>query len=566
MTQALHIVRKDLKHLRWLLLVWVAMLAARVGFWSLGLHPRGDVDYAFVLNNATALIGSLQMLMLAFLGVRLIHAEAPVGWNAFWLTRPYSRPALIAAKLLFAAVVFVVMPMIADLGTMGIYHAGVRAQMVAGSSFISGYVTWMLLVLAIAALTPTLSAFILTFVAGFTGMSVLLMAMNALSIYLREPASAPVFRQFDPAPGIVATVVAAVALLGAIAYQYRTRRRRTAAALVVSAFVASMAIPSLWAVERRSADDVPAWAQNPAASPAVVEPRWQLERPYVRGGPRRVVFAPVRVQGMPRDYTFNLVDGESTFTQADGTVLTRPLSGFALASKPDDAQSGFHGALRQALGEDVAFIRGANEGDAVYWPRLLDLSADEYASLRGKSGRLAATLRFRMNRTRLRAILPIEAGAAHDDGLSRVEIVKAEQGPAGFAVTVRAWRALSPVTDRDTAFASYNFLLYNAARGDALSVARRIQLPTPQSGTGVSMSGGSALLRLFSALTLGMHRDGFSLFSEELAYPDRIDRPGEARTFDPDWVSGTRLAVIETANAGTVTRSVTIDDFVVPSD
>ena len=566
MTQALHIVRKDLKHLRWLLLVWVAMLAARVGFWSLGLHPRGDVDYAFVLNNATALIGSLQMLMLAFVGARLIHAEAPVGWNAFWLTRPYSRPALIAAKLLLAAVVFVVMPLVADLVTMGVYHAGVRAQLVAGSSFISGYVTWMLLVLVVAALTPTLSAFILTFVAGFTGMTVLLMAMNALSIYLRDPAATPVFRQFEPAPGIAATVVTAAALFGAIVHQYRTRRWRPAAALVVAALVASMAIPSLWGAERRSPDNVPAWAQNPATSPAVVDPGWRLQRQYLRQGPRMVVYAPVRLQGMPRDYTFDAVDGQSTLTQSDGTVLTRQLRDSGFPVKPEDTESGSHGALRSALGGNVTFVRGANEGDAVYWPRLMDLSGDEYASLRGTSGRLAATFRFRMNRTRLRAILPIEAGAAHDDGLSRIEIVRAEHRPAGFAVTVRAWRALSPVTNRDTAFASYKFLLYNAARGEALSAARRVQLPTPQSGTGVSMSGGSALLRLFSALTLGMHRDGFSLFSEELVYPDRIDRPGEARTFGPDWVSGARLAVIETANAGTVTRSVTIDDFVVPSE
>jgi hypothetical protein len=169
-----------------------------------------------------------------------------------------------------------------------------------------------------------------------------------------------------------------------------------------------------------------------------------------------------------------------------------------------------------------------------------------------------------MERTRLRAILPLEAGAAHGDGLSRVEIVRTERGPGGFFVTVRTWRALSPAAGREGS--AFSVLLYNGARREALSPARRQQLPTPQSGTGVSMSGGSGLMRLFGAMTLGLHRDGFATSAEEFLYPDRIERPGEARTFDTEWLNGARVAVIETKFAGTVTRSVTVDDFVVPSE
>ena len=39
MIEALHIFRKDVKHLRWLLLVWIVLLIARVAAWSLGLSP-----------------------------------------------------------------------------------------------------------------------------------------------------------------------------------------------------------------------------------------------------------------------------------------------------------------------------------------------------------------------------------------------------------------------------------------------------------------------------------------------------------------------------------------------
>lgn len=563
MTEALHIVRKDLRHLRWLLVVWIAMLGARVGFWGLGLSPRSDQEFAFMLTNSTAVIGSLQLLMLAFVAARLIHAEPPVGWNAFWLTRPYSRRALIAAKLLLAAVVFVTLPLVADLVTMAMYHAGPRAQLAAAASFVPGYVTWMLLALAVAALTPSLSTLVLTFVVGFTGLSVLMMALNVVTAYLRAPAAAAVFREFDPVPGIVATVAANVAMLGAIIYQYRRRRRRIAATLVVAGIVASMALPSFWSVERPEAGDAGEWSRNPAASPAVVEPRWQVQREYRRGLPQRAVYAPVRLQGMPREYTFYNVDGDSTFTLADGTVVKRSQRG-AVPAPPGDAQSGFHSALRVGL-QDATLVRGMNEGDAVYWPKLIEFSADEYSRLRGKSGRLEVTLRFHVNRTGRRAILPLEAGAADDDGLSRVEIVRTDRITEGVVVMVRSWSARSPLTSRDWG-ASHNFLLYNAMTREALSPSRRTQLPTPQSGTGVSVSGGSALMRLFGALTLGLHRDGFSVSVENLLYPDRIARPGEARTFGSEWFNRAQLAVLETKPAGVVTRSVTIDDFVVPSE
>jgi len=63
-----------------------------------------------------------------------------------------------------------------------------------------------------------------------------------------------------------------------------------------------------------------------------------------------------------------------------------------------------------------------------------------------------------------------------------------------------------------------------------------------------------------------LSRDGFSVSVESLLFPDRIARPGEARTFDSEWFKRAQLAVLETKPAGAVTRSVTIDDLVVPSE
>ena len=187
MAEALHIVRKDVRQLRWLLVVWIVLLVARVAAWSLGLAPTSEPMYSFLLQRSTGTIESLLLLVLAFISARLIHGEPLVGWNAFWMTRPYSHKALLVAKLLLAVAVFIVLPLMADAVTMTMYRVGGHAQLQAAASFITSYVTWMLLAIAMAALTPSLGAFVLATVASFTVLSLLTVATGAVTVFLREP-------------------------------------------------------------------------------------------------------------------------------------------------------------------------------------------------------------------------------------------------------------------------------------------------------------------------------------------------------------------------------------------
>jgi ABC-type transport system involved in multi-copper enzyme maturation permease subunit len=186
-TQALHIIAKDLSRLRWLLLLWIVILAVRVGLWSLDVSVGDGVAYAFLVGQSIVVIGTLQTLVLALLAVRLVHEEPLVGWNAFWFTRPYSRNALMTAKLLFAAAVLVVVPLIADLITMAIYRAGARAQMEAAGTFLTSYVSWTLLVLALAAMTPSLGAFALASVGAAGGLTLLAMLIAITGQFVSRP-------------------------------------------------------------------------------------------------------------------------------------------------------------------------------------------------------------------------------------------------------------------------------------------------------------------------------------------------------------------------------------------
>ena len=68
------------------------------------------------------------------------------------------------------------------------------------------------------------------------------------------------------------------------------------------------------------------------------------------------------------------------------------------------------------------------------------------------------------------------------------------------------------------------------------------------------------------AMSAGLRHNGFSMDAEQVTFPDRIERGGETRTIESTWFDGARLAVLETSYAGTVTRSVTIEDFPIPAE
>jgi hypothetical protein len=106
MHQVLHIFRKDVRRLRWEILAALAVTALFA--WAQTHHWR--TDYNGVFNNIS--ISSFVVLAWWYLVARVVHEEPLVGDREFWLSRPYSRKSLVAAKCLFM-VVFISLPMLA---------------------------------------------------------------------------------------------------------------------------------------------------------------------------------------------------------------------------------------------------------------------------------------------------------------------------------------------------------------------------------------------------------------------------------------------------------------------
>jgi hypothetical protein len=154
MRQALHIFTKDVRRLRWEILVALALVAAFVDSEVSRDQRAGIADTLF---NSTALLP----LAWIYLIVRVVHAEALPGHKQFWLTRPYSWKSLLAAKALFV-LVFVTLPMmIADAVIVAVEGFRVGAHL--GGLIWEQLLWWLLFIMptaALAAVTTGLVEFV----------------------------------------------------------------------------------------------------------------------------------------------------------------------------------------------------------------------------------------------------------------------------------------------------------------------------------------------------------------------------------------------------------------------
>jgi len=74
------------------------------------------------------------------------------------------------------------------------------------------------------------------------------------------------------------------------------------------------------------------------------------------------------------------------------------------------------------------------------------------------------------------------------------------------------------------------------------------------------------VLSFMGAMNSGLRHDGWSMEADQVLFPDRLEQGRKLQTIDPDWFDGASLAVLESSYAGVVTRSVTLEDFVIPSE
>ena len=234
MTGVGHIAAKDLRRLRWVIVGWLAILAART------LIATAGADVALAgfgpqvgINEASQLISIVDVLLLALLISSLVHDDPLVGREAFWITRPIAPGSLMTAKLAFAAIFFLVVPLTGSVIVAASF--GMRAGEIVKTIpvFVLKQLILVTLLMALAVITPSLARYVLA-IAGaisalviFTASAVLVALLWTTDIAENGEGPLP-----DPTPGVVAGTLMVVVAVAVIVYQYR--RRRVGRALAVA--------------------------------------------------------------------------------------------------------------------------------------------------------------------------------------------------------------------------------------------------------------------------------------------------------------------------------------------
>ena len=226
--QALHIFRKDARHLRFELaatgLLLAILLFTGVQTWE-GLQERGG----WMPRPA----GPLTILLLIFwslLIARVIQTEALPGDRHFWLTRPYNRASLVLSKLLFI-VAFINLPLLVTQAAI-VSMNGLPISSNLGGLFVNQLLLSVLVLLpaaAIAALTRNL--------AEFLPATVLVGALLVLPISERRSLG-----DLEWIPSALGALLA-IAITGFILWrQYRLRRSMHSALVGVAATVVGLLV------------------------------------------------------------------------------------------------------------------------------------------------------------------------------------------------------------------------------------------------------------------------------------------------------------------------------------
>jgi hypothetical protein len=316
MRQALHIFKKDLRHLWFEIAVAIFVVAAFTFTAARRAHWLQDPGTNRI--GAWTLVLILLPLVWWTLIARVIHDEPIPGDNQFWITRPYSWKSLLAAKALFV-LAFVNLPMLlADI--IILYAYGLHPL---GTDF-PGLI-WSQVLLAIVFILPIAGLSALT--SGFVQLvfAVLTPCVIALGIAIVAPSA--VIGGFLGGSDWVKTyyvfLIIAVATVAILVWQYSTRKTSTARILAIA--VSTLAVLGFTLIPGSAVLKIQSWFSKQTVQESVPQvdfdstDKW-LTRAVIERGNRVRIELPLNITGLPSGVSAK-PEGFSLQLQApDGTT------------------------------------------------------------------------------------------------------------------------------------------------------------------------------------------------------------------------------------------------------
>ncbi len=437
-----HILKKDLRRLRWLLLAWLFLVALGpiVMVYAPLAAVRGAVDG--VISSLLGMLGSMAtgLLLIVFTSL-LVHDEPLVGSEAFWLTRPIPRGTLFASKAVLLLSCIVLPSVIADEMLLAMMHVPMRLLWLGAPELVLTTAALITLLFFVTAVTPRVlhSGVLLLCCMAIVIAALIATIATALPSHLthiRRPRL-----EGSETGWIVGLGIFVAGLLAAIRFAYDGRRHEVAtmwaAATLLVAVVIGTSWPRTWGIfgEASSVDEP--WAREAQMSKLVVEPdplRIANTHYFEEHLDGKAILAPVRLDGLPAKYSACATTLESTFRLADDTVVRGQRSRAMYTSVPRSAP-------RRGLEADCSGVNhvdaSAPQGPLESWPVLLDISSQDAARVDGHTGAYHGTFEYEITRHDDLGSFAVHAGAVYTAAEKSLAILDTAQTDSGCEVTLR---------------------------------------------------------------------------------------------------------------------------------
>jgi hypothetical protein len=350
MGQAIHIFKKDVRHLRFE--IAIAITVAALFAFIETKHALWPVD----LVNSKTLTSYLALLLLPvawwMLIGRVIHDESLPGDRQFWITRPYSWRSLLSAKLLFI-LAFVNLPMlIAQMVIVHAYGFSLGAELTG--------LLWSQLLLTIVFVLPVLAISALTdgfvqLVAGILTPCVIALAFFGLSVNFK-----PQFMVFgiagsfanghDWVRSYLIYLIITVAASAILFWQYSRRRTAVGRCCAVAAWI--LVLMAFYFVSWKAAiriDSALNRSQIDLSSTRLITDLGTEKSPvgFRQGGDYVGVRVPLKITGLPSGTRTRIENLSMSFQVPDGTTWYADGFSWENPDSPEklfSIQSGFYGA------------------------------------------------------------------------------------------------------------------------------------------------------------------------------------------------------------------------------
>ena len=532
MNLAMHIFKKDVRHLRGLLAAWVLLVAVQAGLSGSGLAASADnLAWEITFGIISFLVPLLQSLVIFAVVPLLIQDEPLVGTTAFWFTRPIARKELLQAKVLFCGGLLVLVPAVVELAVLAANQASPGQLALAVPEILLDRIGTLLMVAALAVLTPNFARFVLYAVLLLVAFVVVYFVIYIATLFINPMRMMKMAQEpsLTVSRGIVASLAGAAGYAAVVVVQYLRRRTKVAAVLLGVTLLATMAVSYVWPWDFMQPKIAAAAATDYDDSGVRVmlkDQKLNVSDQFRMSGKesrQKSVSGCIRTEGGPLGYELRSRIVKATFTFEDGFQTQEPGQEFSFMRGEWNRPS-----LEVALGGsrilDARGMTYMNTG-------LFSLKESDYKAHGGQPGKLEAKVGVDVYRYVVTGAVPLKARERIDLGAEQAVITDVLDEGASCAVILRE-RTLRLMFDRTApARNSYEALARNVLYVLRNPARQEAALPKDDNNPGMGdVLGGAQRL---------------SIHSIRLEYGGDDGRGNHGLRLDADWLAGAELVRVE---------------------